>query len=113
MRNLPEQKLYIGGGYVDATSGEAFVTRNPADGEVICEVQVAGAADVDAAVHSAAAGFRAWSAMRGAERGRVLMKAVALLRDRNRELAELEVADTGKPIAEASTVDIHSGADCI
>ena len=113
MRNLPEQKLYIGGGYVDATSGEAFVTRNPADGEVICEVQVAGAADVDAAVHSAAAGFRAWSAMRGAERGRVLMKAVALLRERNRELAELEVADTGKPIAEASTVDIHSGADCI
>ncbi|MBA3289491.1 MAG: betaine-aldehyde dehydrogenase, partial [Acidimicrobiia bacterium] len=40
-------------------------------------------------------------------------EAVRILRARNRELAELEVADTGKPIAEAEVVDVASGADCI
>ena len=43
----------------------------------------------------------------------MLNQAVRILRARNRELAELEVADTGKPIAEAEVVDVASGADCI
>ena len=113
MRNLPEQKLYIGGGYVEAASGESFETVNPATGEVICSVQVAGEKDVERAVAAARDGFRTWSAMTGAERGRVLTEAVKLLRARNRELAELEVLDTGKPIQEAEAVDVASGADCI
>ena len=51
--------------------------------------------------------------MTGAARGRVLNDAVRLLRARNADLAALEVADTGKPIAEAIAVDVLSGADCI
>lgn len=47
------------------------------------------------------------------ERGRILMRAGAILRERNRELSELEVLDTGKPISEAEAVDIITGADCI
>ncbi|MFQ6016708.1 MAG: betaine-aldehyde dehydrogenase [Kiloniellaceae bacterium] len=113
MRNLPDQKLYIGGGYVDAASGMRFETVNPATGEVICGIQTAGPEDVDRAVAAARAGFQVWSAMTGAARGRILMEAVKLLRARNKDLAELEVLDTGKPIQEAETVDVLSGADCI
>jgi betaine-aldehyde dehydrogenase len=51
--------------------------------------------------------------MTGAERGRILVRAATILRERNDELAHLEVLDTGKPIAEASTVDVLSGAECI
>jgi betaine-aldehyde dehydrogenase len=51
--------------------------------------------------------------MTGAERGRILNKAVRILRDRNDELARLEVLDTGKPIQEAAAVDVLSGADAI
>ena len=51
--------------------------------------------------------------MTGTQRSRILMRAVALLRERNRELAELEVMDNGKPIQEADVVDVSSGADCI
>ena len=51
--------------------------------------------------------------MSGAQRGRVLNRAVQLLRLRNDEIAALEVADTGKPISEAIDVDVASGADCI
>jgi betaine-aldehyde dehydrogenase len=51
--------------------------------------------------------------MTGTERGRILNRAGRLLRERNRELAELEVLDTGKPIQEAEAVDVASGADCL
>jgi betaine-aldehyde dehydrogenase len=110
---LTEQKLFIGNRYVDATSGKTFDTINPATGETICQVQMAGLDDLELAVTHAREGFRLWSRMTGTERSRILMKAVGLLRTRNRELAELEVLDTGKPIQEAETVDVSSGADCI
>ena len=110
---MPHQKLFIGGGYQDATSGETFETVNPATGKVIAHVQHAGPEDVDRAVGSARAGFEVWRAMSGAERGRVLNRAVALLRDRNEELARLEVLDTGKPLQEAIAVDVLSGADAV
>ncbi len=113
MSELPEQKLYIDGGYVEARSGESFETLNPATGGVICTVQQAGLEDVELAVESARRGLRVWSAMSGAERGRVLNRAAALLRERNDELARLEVLDSGKPIQEAVAVDVLSGADCI
>jgi betaine-aldehyde dehydrogenase len=51
--------------------------------------------------------------MTAIERSRILLKAVSLLRQRNDELAALEVMDTGKPLQEANSVDIHSGADVI
>ncbi len=106
-------QLYIDGAPSSATSGESFPTLNPATGEVLANVQQASDADVDRAVASSAAGFDQWRALSGAARGRVLNEAVRILRARNRELAELEVADTGKPISEAIAVDVLSGADCI
>lgn len=112
-RNLPEQKLYIHGRYQDARSGRSFETVNPATGEVICRVQLASAEDVETAVESAREGFAVWSRMGGTQRGRVLNEAQRILRARNRELAELEVLDCGKPIQEAEVVDVLSGADCI
>ncbi|WP_370278341.1 betaine-aldehyde dehydrogenase [Pontibacterium sp.] len=110
---MQEISLYIHGRYQNATSGETFETRNPANGELLANVQQASLDDVDAAVKSAQEGFKAWSAMSGAERGRILQKAVAILRERNDELALLEVQDTGKPLQEANCVDIVTGADVI
>lgn len=104
---------YVHGRAMAAMSGETFVTRNPATGAVIATVESASDADVAAAVESAHAGFEQWRAMSGAARGRVLNGAVRILRARNAELAELEVLDTGKPLSEAISVDVLSGADCI
>ena len=106
---LPEQGLFIAGRRTDATSGETFETINPATGEVICQVQAAGPDDVDRAVASAREGFELWRDLSGAERGRILNRAVALLRRYNDDLARLEVADTGKPWQEAVAVDVLSG----
>ncbi|MEQ1577413.1 MAG: betaine-aldehyde dehydrogenase [Hyphomicrobium sp.] len=104
---------YIDGHFVSAQGGETFDNVNPATGELISRVEVALQSEVEQAVRSAEQGFKRWSAMSGSERGRVLNKAAHLMRARNRELAELEVADTGKPIQEAEVVDVASGADCL
>lgn len=104
---------FIHGEEVRSASGESFESINPATGEVVATVAQASDADVTRAVESAREGFEQWSAMTGAERGRTLHQAVAILRERNDELARLEVLDTGKPIAEALEVDVASGADCI
>ena len=107
------QQLYIGGRLVDATSGKTFKTTNPANGEVLAEVQAASRADVDAAVKSAHAGQQIWAAMTAMQRSRILRRAVEILRARNDELAELETLDTGKPISETRIVDIVTGADVL
>lgn len=104
---------YIGGRFVAARGGQAFENTNPADGELISRVEIALEPEIDAALRSAQEGLIRWSAMSGAERGRILNKAARILRDRNRELAEIEVRDTGKPIQEAEAVDVVSGADCV
>jgi hypothetical protein len=111
--SVPHRRLFIGGRFVDATSGETFETLNPATGEVVAVVDHAGDGDVDRAVQAAREAFRDWAGMTGSERGRILHRAASLLRERNDELALLEVSDTGKPISEASTVDVISGAECI
>ncbi|MHA0853795.1 aldehyde dehydrogenase family protein, partial [Serratia nematodiphila] len=81
------QKLYIHGAYVDSTAGKTFNAINPANGEVLAEVQSAGAEDVDRAVASAASGQKVWAAMTAMARSRILRRAVDILRERNDELA--------------------------
>ncbi|MFB9216444.1 betaine-aldehyde dehydrogenase [Vibrio sinaloensis] len=107
------KSLFIDGTPVDATSGETFTTLNPATGEPIAEIGQASQQDVDSAIDSAKRGFEVWSKMTAIERSRILMNAVALLRERNDELAALEVLDTGKPLQESVEVDVASGADVI
>ncbi|GBQ20903.1 NAD-dependent aldehyde dehydrogenase [Acetobacter estunensis NRIC 0472] len=103
---------WIDGQFV-TTNGPRFETRNPATGELLAEVETAGKSEHTAAIASARRGQKVWSRMTGTERGRVLHKAAELLRRDNAELAHLETLDTGKPIAETSTVDILSGADAL
>jgi betaine-aldehyde dehydrogenase len=108
-----QQKLYIDGRYVDASSGKTFQSINPANGEVLAEVQAASRMDVDLAVSAANGGQKIWATMTAMQRSRILRHAVEILRERNDELAELETLDTGKPISETRYVDIVTGADVL
>ncbi len=104
---------YIHGQALSNKTGETFEVINPANGEVSYLVEVADEKIQTAAIESAKAGFDTWSKMMPMERSRILLKAVALLRERNDELAAIEVQDTGKPWQEASVVDVVTGADSI
>jgi len=107
------KSLFIDGKACHATSNETFTTFNPANGEPLAEIGQASEQDLALAIEAAKHGFKVWSAMSPTERSRILLKAVAILRERNDELAALEVADTGKPLQEAIAVDIETGADVI
>ena len=117
-RHAPHQKEsrvrnFIGGVYVDADKRATFTSINPATGETLADIEIAGAPEVERAVAAARKGQQVWAAMTGLERGRVMKRAADILRARNAELAHLETQDTGKPIQETSVVDIVSGADCL
>ncbi len=111
--SLIRYKNFVDGAYMANDSGETFDVINPATGKVIYQVEVADEKIKEQAIASAQRGFATWSAMSATQRSRILLKAVALLRERNDELAKIEVLDTGKPWQEASVVDIESGADSI
>jgi betaine-aldehyde dehydrogenase len=111
--SLVRYRSFVNGQYLANESGETFEVTNPATGKVSYLVEVADEKVQLAAIDSAKQGFAIWSAMGAMERSRVLLKAVAILRERNDELAAIEVQDTGKPWQEASVVDVVTGADSI
>jgi acyl-CoA reductase-like NAD-dependent aldehyde dehydrogenase len=106
------KKLLIGGQWVAAASGETFPTLNPANGETLMQVALAGSADVDAAVRAARQAFQAgpWSNLTGDERGQLLWKVAALIEKYADELAELETLDNGKPLRVARNGDLPMAA---
>lgn len=90
-------QLFIDGKFVDARDGKTLPTINPHDESVICEVQCAGAADVNAAVKAAKRAFETgeWSRISARERGQLLYKLADLLHANREQLATIESLDSG------------------
>lgn len=108
-----ERLLYYDGKPQRASSGKTFEAIDPSTAKPIASIHAASERDVDAAINSASAAFPSWSTTPPIQRARILLKAVALLRARNDELAKVETVDTGKPFSETSTVDVVTGADVL
>jgi aldehyde dehydrogenase (NAD+)/betaine-aldehyde dehydrogenase len=99
-------RLFIGGGFVDAADGASFETRNPHDDSVLATVAEAGPVDVDRAVEAAGAAFPAWSRMPAATRGRLLLRLADRIEESADELATVESLDTGHPIRDSRGLDV-------
>ncbi|MDE3065440.1 MAG: aldehyde dehydrogenase family protein [Acidobacteriota bacterium] len=102
---------FIDGASVPARSDESLDVLNPATGERIATVGMSSPADVDAAVASAARAFATWSATTPAERAERLRRLGDLLEGELARLADLEVADAGKPWTTAHTVEFPAILD--
>ena len=96
---------FIGGGWTDP-GAELIESRNPANGELLAEISVAGEAEIDRAVSAAAEAFPAWSGCSGHERARYLYALARLVQKSSRFLAVLETLDNGKPIRETRDIDV-------
>jgi acyl-CoA reductase-like NAD-dependent aldehyde dehydrogenase len=94
--------LFIDGESVPAAAGRWFETENPFTCETWAEVARGDAADVDRAVQAAHRAFTtgAWHEMTASARGLALHRFGALIERDARRLAELEVRDNGKLLAE-------------
>lgn len=102
----------IDGELAPSQSGKTFETVNPASGDVLCQVALGDAQEIDLAVSAAKrAGLCGpWATSTAGERAAVLRKIGDLILERKRDFAELESLDTGKPISETMNGDIPRAA---
>ena len=96
---------FINGEFVKGANH--FPTINPSNEEVLSQIALGGAQDIDRAVASARVAFEStWSKMPGKERGKYLYRIARIMQERSREFAVLESLDNGKPIRESRDIDI-------
>ncbi|WP_418315511.1 aldehyde dehydrogenase [Piscinibacter sakaiensis] len=93
---------FIDGQYVDPVSGRWFDSIDPYRGEAWARIPQGDAADVDRAVKAASRAMREgpWAEMKATQRGRLMLKLADLVEQNAQRLAELEVRDNGKLLAE-------------
>jgi acyl-CoA reductase-like NAD-dependent aldehyde dehydrogenase len=117
---MSAELLMLGGEHVPAAEGGTFAVTEPATGEPLTEVAQAGPEDARRAVDVAVRAFEEgpWPRTSATERGRVLLKASFLVRERLEDLARIESRNVGKPIRDArdelgivaSTLEYWGGA---
>jgi len=94
--------MFVNGERTWARSGRTFHAIDPATAEPIGTVAAGDRADIDGAVALARKAFETeWSRLPPVRRVRILNQLAAVLRERSRELAELESIDVGKPLRQA------------
>ncbi|MEE0511839.1 MAG: aldehyde dehydrogenase family protein [Peptococcaceae bacterium] len=106
------KSIYIGGQWVEG-SGELKESVNPATGQVIGQFRCANEEDVDRAVAAAREAFDhgPWTSdITHKERGVIMRKLSALIREHVEELATLETLDNGKTFQEGCE-DVVNVAD--
>lgn len=112
--NKPElqnrYQLFIGGQWRDASDGEFFTTKCPANGEKLAECAQATKEDVDDAVREAWKAFETWKKVPTSERAAILNKIADIIDANTEHLAMVESLDNGKPIRETMAIDIPLSA---
>ncbi len=104
-------KLFIAGEWVDPVRGGKFPAVDPATEEPLAEVAAATYEDVEAAVSAAVQAQKNWGKTTGGFRAEILARIASLIREKQRDLAVLEVRDNGKPLPEAEW-DVGDAAGC-
>jgi aminomuconate-semialdehyde/2-hydroxymuconate-6-semialdehyde dehydrogenase len=99
---------YIDGAFVE--TAQTFADTSPVDGREIARVCEADAAQVDAAVRAARAAQAAgWRHTTPAQRADWLHRIADGIQARFDDFVAAEVADTGRPLAQARSLDIARG----
>jgi aldehyde dehydrogenase (NAD+) len=101
-------RLVIGGGLVDAASGETFDSIDPSTGQAFATVAQAGPDDVRKATEAARKAFDEgpWPGMKGRDRAKALLAVADGIKKAAPQLAELESRDSGGTIRKAKNADI-------
>ena len=106
-----EYGLFIGGEVVEAQSGDTRELSEPATGEPLARVAMAGEADVDRAVEAARGALEGpWGKTPPTERSRLLHALADAMVANRKELAELEVRNVGKAIASVKA-ELNQGVE--
>ncbi|MDT4955803.1 MAG: hypothetical protein QOJ02_3941 [Acidobacteriota bacterium] len=98
---------------LDITAGRTkeIVSYDPATGEEVGRVPLAAAEEVKEAVTSARLAQSAWAKEKFGERGAIVMRARRIVLDELEEIALLISRETGKPVAEAVSMELTPTLD--
>ncbi len=99
-------KMFINGQWADALNGETYEVRNPATGQILDTVPLAGKEDAESAVKAAQAASRAWADTSPDDRAALLRKGIAAVEAHAQEITALLTAEQGKPLFEAAS-ELH------
>jgi succinate-semialdehyde dehydrogenase/glutarate-semialdehyde dehydrogenase len=99
MSSYPDLHLYINGEW--RKTANDLPVLNPATEEEIGRLPHADKSDLDDALAAAETGFKVWSKKPPVERANVLLKAAAIMRERQEEIATAITAEHGKPLPQA------------
>jgi succinate-semialdehyde dehydrogenase/glutarate-semialdehyde dehydrogenase len=95
-------EMKIGGKNVSSSDDAWIEVKNPATGELIDRVPAGSADDVAEAVDAASAAYGDWKKKGMRERGMILFRTAAKVREQHRDLARLLTLEQGKPLREAT-----------
>ncbi len=93
-------RMWLGGRWVAGEAGTRPVL-SPISGQPLAEVGDASPAQAGEAIEAAMRAQPAWGNLSPLERGRVMHRIAALIRENHEALARIVVQEQGKPIAEA------------
>ena len=95
--------LVLGGERVPAAYGKSFAVIEPGSGKPFAEVAEAGPEDVERAMQAAYRAFEQgrWPRLSATDRGRILLQAATLVRERLEDIATIEARNAGKPMRDA------------
>ncbi len=96
--------LIRNGNFIDgqwSSGGATYPVLNPANGEVIADVQKAGAEETNLAIAAANRALPAWRKLTAKERSQRLKRWGELMLSNQKDLATLLSREQGKPLAEA------------
>jgi aminomuconate-semialdehyde/2-hydroxymuconate-6-semialdehyde dehydrogenase len=98
---------FVDGAFVEADDAGSYDKIDPVDGSLSARVHEADAALVDRAVTAARRALDGtWGATTVTQRTSLLRKVADRIEDRYEEFVAAEVADTGKPAAQARELDV-------
>ncbi|MGW7365315.1 gamma-aminobutyraldehyde dehydrogenase [Streptomyces sp. NPDC054841] len=102
---------YIGGQLQPGTSGHNHTVVDPATGEQVLDYELAGTADVDAAVAAARDAFPGWAGATPGERSDALHRFASVLAEQAEAFARAESLQCGKPIKLTREFDVPGTVD--
>lgn len=90
--------------------GDTAKVKNPANGDVVTEVPLSGAEDIDNAVVVAKEAQREWALTPAPQRGEILFEIGRIMKERKEHLSQLLTLENGKVIEEARG-EVQEGID--
>ena len=101
---MPENqflKNYVDGSWKNSQATEALEVLNPATTEVLAQVPLSLALDVQEATRAASVAFESWRRTPAGERIQYLFKLKALLEERSEEISRIITMESGKTLEES------------